>query len=165
MTEIAPTAGERFHVLAPSELPPEHPVTELERYWSALADQHGAPLPRKAFNPMKVPRALAWAVLLERGRRSDGELDYFVRLHGSEAINFAGQNWTGDWLGRHMPFEAHATRVIEFETTLTSGRPCLAFLESGFLKPYHNWIRGTFPFCVDGRPKQILLLCIPDLAA
>lgn len=127
-------------------------LREIVLHWNRLRGSSFAP-PRKALDPLEIPRLLAHITLIEP---RDG--DYFYRLVGTHLAEVVEE--TGHFLSDgHFPEEAAKVGRAHLDFTCQTGQPC--WYHGPLLMPHARYSRltsVTLPMSEDGRNVSLLLV-------
>ena len=146
-----------------SEVDDSHPVSVMARYFAAMPREICPLAPLWSdFDPMAVPRALAWTILIRREDPTSS--GHVVRLMGEGAINLYSANLTGMTIMQAYERGFVSDRwqnLAEVTDTrqATFHRGNVPREERKFIRIY----RGCFPFCDEKRDITRLLVVIAPI--
>lgn len=152
-----------MQTIALSEVDRFHPVSMMADYCATMAREVCPLAPLWSdFDPMAIPRALAWVILIKReNASSEGHL---IRLMGEGAINLYSANLTGLTISqayeRRLITEPWKNLAEVAETRqATFHRGNVPREERNFIRIY----RGCFPFCDERRNITRLIVVIAPI--
>lgn len=151
-----------YRTIAPTDLPPLHPVAQFRDRWPDLADGAGV-APWSRFDPTAYPHVLPWVLLLrqEDPRRPD-RLRYTICGEGCrEAFGFS---YHGKLFGEDLPRRAVEERLAEFAAIRRGSGPLYSFTPLPVSeREFIDVFRGVFGFSTDGRGvDRYLIVLAPD---